>query len=248
MAQKTWYLIYPFPTPSLNAAASCTNIFHSEGPIVRIGPNELHIADPSFYATAFAMGYKYLLRYEHYKFANVGEDCQVGLRDIAEHKRRRQVFNPLFSKASINKLDHRIRKYIDNAVSWIDKQSTTGEGIKIGKLFRGLTVDIISEYAYADSMNTVARGDLDTPFISGMKTAMPMMWFFGFFWPIQEFMNAVPFKVLQKILPRDMLGMLEMQNVGSLPIDGPPDEIRAAEVTGKSKEKNKARCRINGLT
>ncbi|KAF3904413.1 hypothetical protein ABW21_db0205195 [Orbilia brochopaga] len=183
------------------------------GPVIRIGPNELHINDPDFYSIAYAPNYKFSNYRPHYNFVGTSE-ASMGIVSNAIHKNRRIVLNPLFSKANIQKLDGNIRNHVKKFASivsrraWEDKE----KGIYLGRLFRCLTIDIISEYAYSVSFNSL-DGDPDAPFFLGMRNMLRRVWFFTFFWPLQSFFQSLPYDIIKMIAPSDIRGIIDVQKL-----------------------------------
>jgi len=183
------------------------------GPIVRIGPDELHVNDSSFYQTLYPSGYKFPKYPGHYKLSAQTE-AGIGLMDSEVHKVRRNVLGPLFSTQSVRKLDPMIRKYIDIVVSRVGGTDNQ-KGFEISKIFRCLAVDVISEYAYSEGFETLKHGDLDAPFFVGMKNIVRMAWFFNWFYLLQDVMLAMPYSWVKKIAPSDALGVIDAQKVGT---------------------------------
>lgn len=183
------------------------------GPIVRIGPDELHINESSFYHTLYPPGYKFPKYPGHYKLSAQTE-AGLGLMDSQVHKVRRSVLGPLFSTQSVRKLDPMIRKYIDLVVSRVG-ETDNQTGFEIGKLFHCLAVDVISEYAYSEGFETLKHGDLDAPFFVSMRNLVRLAWFFNWFYLLQDVMQAMPYSLVKKIMPSDTLGVIDIQKVGN---------------------------------
>ncbi|QSZ33222.1 hypothetical protein DSL72_002810 [Monilinia vaccinii-corymbosi] len=109
-----------FPGPKLAAATLCLEFYHDciqsgqyfikiaqwheqYGPIIRIGPNEIHINDPEYYDTLFSYGaVRNKDPFYTAQFNTPGSG--FGAADHHVHRMRRSALNPFFSKASINRL------------------------------------------------------------------------------------------------------------------------------------------------
>lgn len=147
----------------------------------------------------------------HYKFCAQTE-AGIGLMDSRVHKVRRGVLDPLFSSQSVRELDPMIRKYVDIVVSRVG-ETNNQKGFEIGKIFRCLSVDIISEYTYSEGFETLKKGDLDAPFFVGMRSSLRMSWFFNWFPPLQDIMVALPYSWIKGIVPSGTLGVIDAQKV-----------------------------------
>ncbi|KAM0173656.1 hypothetical protein ACHAPC_010354 [Botrytis cinerea] len=73
------------------------------GPIIRIGPNEIHVSDPEYYNTLFS--YNAVRNKDPFYTAQFNTpDTEFGAEDHYVHRMRRSALNPFFSKASIDRL------------------------------------------------------------------------------------------------------------------------------------------------
>lgn len=89
------------------------------GPIVRVGPNELHIKDADFYNTAFGSHTKRRNKSKGYHW-EAGTDESIGgsvfqAMDHDMHHMRRSALNPFFSKRKVQELEDRILVHVEKA-------------------------------------------------------------------------------------------------------------------------------------
>ncbi|EDO00491.1 hypothetical protein SS1G_14361 [Sclerotinia sclerotiorum 1980 UF-70] len=109
-----------FPGPKLPAATQWSEFYYEclqsgqyfikiaqwhehYGPIIRIGPSELHIDDPDYYNTLFSYG-GVRNKDPFYTAQFNTPDTGFGSVDHYVHRMRRSALNPFFSKASIDRL------------------------------------------------------------------------------------------------------------------------------------------------
>jgi hypothetical protein len=92
----------------------------SQGPIVRINPEELHCNDPEFIDEIYASGGRVRDKYQHFLNSNAGAMMysSFGSREHELHRMRRGAINKSFSRAQIRKLEPEIH---DLAQSFCDK-------------------------------------------------------------------------------------------------------------------------------
>ncbi|KAF3942108.1 hypothetical protein ABW19_dt0205044 [Dactylella cylindrospora] len=188
--------------------------WHKElGPIIRIGPNELHINDPAFYYTLYSANYKFRNYRPFYKFVGTIDGIST-LADPVAHQKRRSALHPFFSTAQVQKLDGNIQGHIENLVDIVSEHSRDADpnkpGIYLSKLFRCLTVDIISEYAYSESNDTL-KDSPDALFFRAMRASVPFIWANGFFWPLQNLLAALPYWALKKVVSDELMSLLDME-------------------------------------
>ncbi|KAJ8062657.1 hypothetical protein OCU04_009179 [Sclerotinia nivalis] len=100
----------------INSHADC----FAQGPIIRIGPNELHIDDPEYYNTLFS--YSGVRNKDPFYTAQFNTpDTGFGSVDHYVHRMRRSALNPFFSKASINRLSPMLIAMVpDFSPSWAE--------------------------------------------------------------------------------------------------------------------------------
>jgi hypothetical protein len=75
-----------------------------------------------------------------------------------------------------------------------------------------LTVDIISEYEFGESFDTLDTPDFDAPFIIAIETSIRQCRFFEFFGHLQEFLVRLPESVTRIMAP-DAIGAIEIQKM-----------------------------------
>jgi cytochrome P450 len=82
------------------------------GPLVRIGPNELHCNDPSFIDEIYASSGRKRDKQAHYLSALVGPARQTSFGAIEHdlHRIRRNALNKFFSRAQITRLEPEMRR------------------------------------------------------------------------------------------------------------------------------------------
>ena len=76
------------------------------GPIIRPTPSEVHVSDPEFLDTIYAM------RNRNYPFPGglMVDQSVAGAEDFNHHKLRREAMNPFFSVKAVLDLEPRLRK------------------------------------------------------------------------------------------------------------------------------------------
>ncbi|GAM42250.1 hypothetical protein TCE0_044r16037 [Talaromyces pinophilus] len=128
--------------------------------VLRIAPNELHIDDPSFYHEIYSQ--KNLYQKHPYFYAGfnapgtVFSDHNFGLQ-----RERRKLMNPAFSKQSIARMQDVLDETIRRACNELGRVKNDGV-IHIHNFFRCMTVDIISELAFGQSLGLLSKAQDNT--------------------------------------------------------------------------------------
>ncbi|KAF3175049.1 hypothetical protein TWF788_008521 [Orbilia oligospora] len=193
------------------------------GPIIRIGPNEVHINDPTFYNTVFTANYTFPVHAPAYNWLGLLDTFIASSKSL--HRARRGLITTLFSKSSIYKIEEKIRKHTANLVNAInpkfeiiDKDSgilkiergvEPGDGINMLKLSRRLTADIISQYLFGESFNLLTS-DKNIYFLQQIIDTMLSFQQFQFCWPLIYGFSFVPASFLDRVMPESLRGFANL--------------------------------------
>ncbi|KAF5345151.1 hypothetical protein D9758_009719 [Tetrapyrgos nigripes] len=181
-----WSPLAPFPGPLL--AALSTNLYqayydvyhngkfvahlhdlHKQyGPVVRIGPNELHFSSPDAYKDIYHSGSKFLKDKGLYKTMN--EDLSsFGTWDPVFHRKRRESMNPLFSRRAILKLESSIQAKVKHLV---EKLSLSKGPIDLFCAFRCFSLDVVYDYMSGEDAGAISHPSFQHPIILGTEAAV----------------------------------------------------------------------------
>lgn len=129
------------------------------GPIIRINPNEIHIDDPDYWDAIYAPASKKRDKYGWWtRLAGApGSAFSTVPHDL--HRMRRAALNPFFSKRSVAQLEPIIREKVDKLAGRFEAAVGTREVIRFDAAYMALTMDVITQYAYARSYNYLAEPD-----------------------------------------------------------------------------------------
>ncbi|XXH00746.1 hypothetical protein Hte_007096 [Hypoxylon texense] len=165
------------------------------GPIVRISPYELHVSDPKFFDTL----YSFDGQWEKYAWsvdaagAPLSTICAVK-HDV--HKRRRNVVNHYFSKASVNSKQEIVQHIVDKLCERVGQY--IGSYIPLGDAVSAFTRDVAGEFSLGDSYDNLDRDDFNVDLSKFSQNS-------GKFWRLgkhvrwfNSFMNLIPTSFIEK--------------------------------------------------
>ncbi|KAK0103363.1 hypothetical protein ONS95_005389 [Cadophora gregata] len=155
---------------------------HEEyGPIVRLGPNEVHISDPTFYSTIYSLTDKRNKAARLYRNAFWGRTSSFSTLDHDLHRLRRGMVNQFFSMAKIRTFAPWIQERVDllcerfNSEFRIESEpasTASSEGdrnpdkiVNLTDAFSCLTADTIMEYSFAEHYDLCAKKDFKSDLI-----------------------------------------------------------------------------------
>jgi cytochrome P450 len=125
---------------------------------LRIAPNELHLSDVSAYKTIYSQSRPFPKPGSFY--GNFGTPHTLFTEtDFALHKERRRLLNPFFARSGILKIEPALKKHMEALRLKLCRLSEQGRPIVAHNAFRCVTVDIITEFAFAKSRLLVDGSD-----------------------------------------------------------------------------------------
>ncbi|KAF5389778.1 hypothetical protein D9757_006016 [Collybiopsis confluens] len=161
------------------------------GPVVRIGPNKLHFNDRRAYHDIYAIAAKDTQFY-HNLLAHARESS-MSFSDPQEARDRRNLLAPSFSRQAVMKLEYSIQKKVDQLVNVLkDEHSTVDSSAQLSFAYRSLTSDVIAEYCFADSANTLSDPDFCHPSAVETRELIKRIWIQIYFPFITKFVTRAP--------------------------------------------------------
>lgn len=129
-------------------------------PIVRIGPNEVHVNDPEYYDSIFNFS-------PHLDKRKGALDNLQHTPSHAQHKLRRQSLEPFFSRGNIMTLEFVIRDNIEKLCAQLKSAKESSSPTNISLLYRCLTADFITEYCFGRNQGFLDDPKGSKPFFEG---------------------------------------------------------------------------------
>ncbi|KAK8126994.1 cytochrome P450 [Apiospora kogelbergensis] len=130
---------------------------HKEyGPIIRISPYELHVADPAFFETLYRLDGrwdKYSWTYDAFG----ASDSTVFGSEHDSHKIRRRAIAPFFSKPNVLARQDMLQRYVDKLCSRISDHR--GSTFNLGAAISAFVRDVTNEYILGKTYNDLELDD-----------------------------------------------------------------------------------------
>ncbi|KAF2772316.1 cytochrome P450 [Teratosphaeria nubilosa] len=181
---------------------------------LRIAPNELHITDVSLYKTIYSQSKPYPKNAAFYDAFNI-KDTIFGGTDPAVHKERRRRLNPFFAKSGILKIERAIWEHVESLQRRLEALSSKGRPIMALNAFRCLTIDIISEFAFASAKGLVEGSDDNfyNKYLDTFDAAVVVIWDSMFNPTVRTIGNALP-KFFISSISKEIGLMIKIQDEG----------------------------------
>ncbi|KAF4610870.1 hypothetical protein D9613_007210 [Agrocybe pediades] len=218
-AFTTWYRAYYDILMDGAWAQHLESLHEQYGPIVRVGPNELHFGDPRAYNDIYGMGTRHTKQREMYRCFST--DLSVfAMSDHHEAMQRRNLIGPFFSRRAILALERTVQGKIDLLVSRLLQYSNTNKPANLDLAFRSASLEVITAYCFAQSSSSQGKDplDFDCDILRAIDQTLPMIWVFKHFPLIKTLLLGVP-ECFASVLKPSTKGILEQRKQMGAQID-----------------------------
>lgn len=118
------------------------------GPVVRISPDEIHLADPENYEKLHYIGSKAPSKAPYFYDAFGLKTAAFGTTSNELHRVRRAAISPAFSRKAVLQLEDIVQEKTAKLISRIKDLLDEGKPVDLHHGFRALSVDIITDYSF----------------------------------------------------------------------------------------------------
>ncbi|KAK7049964.1 hypothetical protein VNI00_005395 [Paramarasmius palmivorus] len=161
-------------------------------PVVRVGRNALHFADPAAYADIYSSPEKLPKDPELYRTFQFGLPSNIFT--VTSHKQHaifRSMLGSFFSKQTILKLEDVIQERIDKLISQLVKNhKETPVGMHFA--FRSATFDIITIYSYRTTLDMTSYPSFRHPILLDISSRRTTLWLYKHFPFLVKFVRNFP--------------------------------------------------------
>ena len=163
------------------------------GPIVRITPDEVHIADSGSesYDKINYVGTKYSKSPNFYN-ALCAPNSSFGTLSNELHRIRRSAMNPMFSRQKVLELEAIVQEKARKVVAHMELGIKTGQPVDLHHNFRAVSIDVASEYAFDRCYDFLEQEDLGAKFCEMARGIGPALWVFQQLPSFQKVALATP--------------------------------------------------------
>ncbi|KIW64479.1 hypothetical protein PV04_09408 [Phialophora macrospora] len=140
------------------------------GPIVRINPYELHIDDPEFYDEVYTGPTKPRDKWAWSASMFGNSSSHFSSVPYHLHRMRRAPLNPFFSKKAVAQLEPTIASAVEKLCARLAGFQQTKEPVNLRFAFAGLTMDVVTEYAFANCYNCLDEPDFAPQWVEAVDS------------------------------------------------------------------------------
>ena len=161
------------------------------GPIVRITPDEVHLADAENYDKINYVGTKYWKSPVFYNALNVPLST-FGTPPNDIHKIRRGALNPMFSRQKVLELESIVQQKAAKVCQRMQAGIDEDKPVDLHHAFRAVSVDVISDFAFDNCYDFLDKDDIGATFFQMARGIGPAMWAFQQFPSLQSLALSMP--------------------------------------------------------
>ncbi|EME41071.1 hypothetical protein DOTSEDRAFT_178435 [Dothistroma septosporum NZE10] len=161
------------------------------GSIVRITPNEVHIADAECYDKIYYVGSKYWKSPNFYNAMCV-PNSTFGTPPNDIHRIRRGAMNPVFSRQKVLELEGIVQEKASKVCARMQDGVNNGEPVDLHHAFRAVSLDVISDFAFDRCYNFLDKEDTGAQFFEMARGIGPALWGFQQFPSLQRLALKTP--------------------------------------------------------
>lgn len=184
------------------------------GPIIRITPWEVHIADPDFYEVLFHSKTRYS-KIEKLRYRFGLHLSSFDTIDHAHHHMRRSAVFPFFARQKVIDFSPQIQAMADQMVHRLATEFNHGaKAVNMNEAYAAFVSDAINYYTFAISYNFLDYPDFVTPFTTSIRKLAMSLHVAGHFPWFLTIMQTVPESVLQILNPL-MVPVFQFHNVSN---------------------------------
>ncbi|KEF50879.1 uncharacterized protein A1O9_13069, partial [Exophiala aquamarina CBS 119918] len=169
-------------------------------PVVRIGPDEIHVNDPQYIREIYVGAGQARDKYKFYT-QQFGE---ASLTTVPHelHRSRRAAISPFFSKRSVSNLESVITGLAERLCLRLSSYSGTGLPVVLNDAFSCFATDVITEYAFARSYDFLQNPNFLPNLRLSLQGLMVSVHYVKHFPWILGIMDLLPFTVVEWVDPR----------------------------------------------
>lgn len=171
------------------------------GPIIRVGPREIHIKDSNYYDEIYTSNARRREKDLNWVAQFDLEGTAFASITTESHRQRRAPLERFFSKQAITNMEPTIQKSVQQLSDRLRGAYQSQQVVSLDAAFAGLTSDIIHQYGLGIDSGNLEQEDFNESVRDGINALFKMTHFLHFFPILQTIFNSLPLWALQKMSP-----------------------------------------------
>ncbi|KAG4263688.1 hypothetical protein FPRO04_11349 [Fusarium proliferatum] len=183
------------------------------GPIVRINPDELHCSDPYFTDEIYAGPGRIRDKWQHQlNTGGAGPVSVTGFSTVNHeiHRMRKGALSKYFSRQQMLKLEGEVKEFAQMTVDKMLRYAG-GEPFDVKEAYNCFTADIMSQYAFGESMGFIAQDGWEPNLATWVKSFFQSAYMMRHNVFARKMAQLLPF--LSDYLGEDIKAVMRQMNV-----------------------------------
>ncbi|KAJ3521435.1 hypothetical protein NMY22_g12318 [Coprinellus aureogranulatus] len=162
-ALTDYYVSYYVIFKSGAWVAQLRTLHEQYGPVVRIGPNKLHFADPNAYDGIYRDNR--FPKEPWFYDAWISYTSSFGCTSIKGARERRSIVHPFFSRQNVLHLQHVVQGTVDRFMASLSQHCKEGNVINMHRGFYSISLEVITTFCFAKSYEAIDYPEYGMPFL-----------------------------------------------------------------------------------
>lgn len=209
-ATKLWQSYVAFVEKAPLFRRKLWHLHEIYGPVIRIGPNELHFSNPDAYSKV------YLPKFDKDRdfYEPFGPLSVFGESTFAESKKRKDRISNFFSKREVSKMQFLVQEKVDRLVARVAEESQTSGTVNVFLGFKSMAVEIMTSFCFANNVGALEARGFSAPLVSALEHATEAFVALIHFGAARRLINKLPLELATKLAPK-LKGFFDLQRVRS---------------------------------
>ena len=134
---------------------------YGTGPVVRINPEELHVADPAFYDNIYVGPGRRTEKWDYSARQFGTKMAAVGTLSHELHRMRRGALSSFFSKRAVAHLEPAIKQLADTGCGLLKTRGEGGRVLNLRNFYAAFSADVIGQVAFGTNYALLAKEDFE---------------------------------------------------------------------------------------
>ncbi|KAI3329026.1 putative P450 monooxygenase [Xylariaceae sp. AK1471] len=122
------------------------------GPVIRINPREVHVADPASYEAIYLSRGKKIDKWSFSTRYFINTGSAIATVDHDHHRIRRNAIEPWFSKQTVRRLEPTLHKLVDRLMEHVSQAKDNGSVLNMTYVFTAFTADVITKIEFGEAL------------------------------------------------------------------------------------------------
>ncbi|KIK58362.1 hypothetical protein GYMLUDRAFT_171086 [Collybiopsis luxurians FD-317 M1] len=203
-AVTNWYEVFYNLILGGEFVAEIERLHKVYGALFDVSSTDLHFNNRRAYHDIYSNGNTLVKEPRFYRRTLIHAlESSLAFTDPQKARDRRSLLAPSFSRQAVMKLEYTVQKKVDQLVALLEKYYCSPESsVVLSIAYRCLTTDVITEYCFANSANTLSDPNFAHPVTQETRNFVKRVWIQAYFPFVVPLVARIPQKFILWLFPR----------------------------------------------